>query len=407
MSKTSQSKCIRLFLCSWNVGSSKPVSSFVDALNLDSNDLPELYALGLQEVDAYDLRVDEHAWSKALLKDLGAKGYVRIKVRRLQGLMTFVFVKRSILPFVSSIESEATRTGFGGLWGNKGGVSIRLDVFDVNLIIVNSHLAAHQNNVAERMTDFDSILDDQRFRDEDVENILDHDYVFWMGDLNFRLDDLSRDEILKHVSEKQFDKLLENDQLIKCCKQKLMFEDFHEGEITFPPTYKFDVGTDDYDTSPKQRLPAWCDRILWHVYDSSYDTVHLAVKPLGYTSHSAYQISDHKPVTATFEINVFSTPVESHIVFHSPSKISAGVDMVVKYSVNHYSKASTSDWIGLYKSDFSSFRDYITYVWAVDDAEKKVTIKGSYLRVKPGEYYLCYLTRKYSLLGMSEPFRID
>ena len=40
----------------------------------------------------------------------------QIKVRRLQGLMILVFVKQSILPYISSIESETTKTGFGGFW---------------------------------------------------------------------------------------------------------------------------------------------------------------------------------------------------------------------------------------------------------------------------------------------------
>ena len=37
-------------------------------------------------------------------------------------------------------------------------------------------------------------------------------------------------------------------QLVKCCEERLIFEDFQEGRITFPPTYKFDVGTDNYDS---------------------------------------------------------------------------------------------------------------------------------------------------------------
>lgn len=30
--------------------------------------------------------------------------------------------------------------------------------------------------------------------------------------------------------------------------KKLIFQDFNEGEITFPPTFKFDKGTEIYDS---------------------------------------------------------------------------------------------------------------------------------------------------------------
>lgn len=42
-----------------------------------------------------------------------------------------------------------------------------------------------------------------------------------------------------------------------------MFQGFAEGSLNFAPTYKYDEFSDDYDTSEKGRIPAWCDRVLW------------------------------------------------------------------------------------------------------------------------------------------------
>ena len=38
---------------------------------------------------------------------------------------------------------------------------------------------------------------------------------------------------------------------------KAVFEGYEEGPLLFPPTYRYDVGTDNYDTSEKMRIPAW------------------------------------------------------------------------------------------------------------------------------------------------------
>eukprot|EP00957_Ditylum_brightwellii_P057411 4353111-Ditylum_brightwellii.AAC.1 len=53
--------------------------------------------------------------------------------------------------------------------------------------------------------------------------------------------------------------LLRYDQLLKTISEGRAFPNFAEGKITFPPTFKFDKGTPSYDTSHKQRIPAWTD----------------------------------------------------------------------------------------------------------------------------------------------------
>ncbi|KAK4211229.1 putative PI phosphatase [Rhypophila decipiens] len=61
------------------------------------------------------------------------------------------------------------------------------------------------------------------------------------------------------------DSLLPHDQLRKVIKDRKAFHDgWHEGPITFLPSYKYDVGTVGlFDSSEKRRAPSWCDRILF------------------------------------------------------------------------------------------------------------------------------------------------
>ena len=56
-------------------------------------------------------------------------------------------------------------------------------------------------------------------------------------------------EMVKGLADRgQFKILLANDQLIRQKKEKKCFEGFQEGEINFKPTYKYDPGTDNWDT---------------------------------------------------------------------------------------------------------------------------------------------------------------
>lgn len=67
------------------------------------------------------------------------------------------------------------------------------------------------------------------------------------------------------------DSILPHDQLRKVQRQKKAFQDgWHEGLVTFLPTYKYDVGSfATFDSSEKLRAPSWCDRIL---YRTKHDT---------------------------------------------------------------------------------------------------------------------------------------
>ena len=93
-------------------------------------------------------------------------------------------------------------------------------------------------------------------------SVLGHDYVFWCGDFNYRIN-LPRDEVKHAVDRGDFTELRAADQLLIAYAAGNVFQGFTEGELNFPPTYKYDLFSDDFDTSEKARCPAWTDRVLW------------------------------------------------------------------------------------------------------------------------------------------------
>jgi len=80
--------------------------------------------------------------------------------------------------------------------------------------------------------------------------------------MNYRING-SRLMIDTLISSRMHEVLLANDQLEREKRRGNVFVGFREGPLNFPPTYKFDKGTDTYDSSAKQRIPAWTDRILY------------------------------------------------------------------------------------------------------------------------------------------------
>ena len=64
------------------------------------------------------------------------------------------------------------------------------------------------------------------------------------------------------VKEGKFKELLQVDELLSMKDSDPILKAFTESPIDFPPTYKYDFNSSNYDTSKKQRVPSWCDRIL-------------------------------------------------------------------------------------------------------------------------------------------------
>lgn len=178
------------------------------------------------------------------------------------------------------------------------------------MCFVNCHLAAGQKHTRERNHDIATILEAEKLAAEATEAgrsdmfvgggdgsmILDHEICILNGDLNYRIE-MPRDNVVHRVKVNDIAPLLERDQLLKERKNNPGFRlrVFNELPLTFYPTYKYDVGTDNYDTSEKKRAPAWCDRLLYR-----------GIGKVKQTDYRRWEVkaSDHRPVSGSFMIRL-------------------------------------------------------------------------------------------------------
>lgn len=125
------------------------------------------------------------------------------------------------------------------------------------------------------------------------------------GDMNYRIDQ-RRDPVIAAVKAGDLEHLLIHDQLRKEMKFNRAFRlrQFSEGPLTFAPTYKYDRRSDEYDSSEKARVPAWCDRVLWRSLHPE------RVEQLHYRRWEP-NVSDHRPISAGFRMTVKSVRPEA------------------------------------------------------------------------------------------------
>ncbi|XP_054569377.1 synaptojanin-1 isoform X2 [Eptesicus fuscus] len=351
--KYSKPKKIRVCVGTWNVNGGKQFRSIafknqtltdwlLDAPKLagiqefqERRSKPtDIFAIGFEEMVELNAgnivnasTTNQKLWAAELQRTISRDHkYVLLASEQLVGVCLFVFIRPQHAPFIRDVAVDTVKTGMGGATGNKGAVAIRMLFHTTSLCFVCSHFAAGQSQVKERNEDFAEIVRKLSFPMGRM--LFSHDYVFWCGDFNYRID-LPNEEVKELVRQQNWDSLIAGDQLVSQKNAGQIFRGFLEGKVTFAPTYKYDLFSEDYDTSEKCRTPAWTDRVLWRrrkwPFDRSAEDLDLLNASFQDGSQILYtwtpgtllhygraelKTSDHRPVVALIDIDIFEVEAE-------------------------------------------------------------------------------------------------
>ena len=340
---------ISIYTVSWNCGAAQPTESeSLDSfLKPDGINDPDIYIIGLQEIvelNASNMMRDDKkiidVWRGGIIKCLGSS-YRHIESIRLMGILLFIFVKNELQSEIQNVVSNTIGAGIFGVAGNKGAVGIKFDILNTSMCIICCHLASGKEHCKKRNENYHKIIQKLTFPELNVRHhtsytsnisnstnttsssgnsmpeseplfqnkksstfagkpkgtpILDNDVIIFFGDMNYRLEFDTFEEVKSMIDEQKWTKLLQGDQLLMERNCGNVFDGFKEGVITFQPSYKFLPTTSDYDEVKKKKIPAWCDRILW-----TTTTRQKTMKCVMYDIVMDQKMSDHKPVFALFE----------------------------------------------------------------------------------------------------------
>lgn len=284
------------------------IGEWLDPMKVD-HDRVDMYVMTFQEIVELSAKQvwsaeteNSRAWERTIQNRINTfrkpnNKVVLLRSSQLVGILLSIFVPEDQIGNFRDVQAETVSVGFQGLAGNKGAAGIRFVYKEASsFCFVGAHLSAGPA-LEDRVSDYYNISGQLKFGANKNYGtpIQDHDFVFWLGDLNMRINNASYEEVVRKVYEQDWPGLLRMDQLRLAQQEGLCFKGYSEGEINFAPTYKYNRGEDRYDTSEKRRVPAWTDRILWKSSNR--------VRQLLYTRNEIL-FSDHRPVKGLFEVFV-------------------------------------------------------------------------------------------------------
>jgi len=290
---------IRIAIVTWNVGNAPPPDGGCASCLPSGMDI---YYVCVQECEYGGTNTNVEADIFNYFHKQVGDGYIRLAALSLLYIRVIVLIKAVHRWKVTHVQTSKCATGIANLIGNKGGVGVSFEYNNTKLCFVGSHLAAHVERLPTRIENFIDITQKLKLKGDGELTSL-HDHLFWCGDLNFRIEE-DRDEALRLVEKKRWDMLIEKDQLASCRKLGTCFHGFNEGEIDFPPTYRYNRGDRTY-SEEKMRVPSYCDRVLWRSLPAfGPESVELEK----YVSCDDVMSSDHSPVLSVFRVRTLLPP---------------------------------------------------------------------------------------------------
>ena len=141
-----ENKPNKLKVCclTWNMHGLMPTQELITAL-LGPHKHFDIYAIGSEECLRSIFKSlfysDKSEW-ESKLKNYFGNNYVLIASETLCAIHLVIFIRSTLIKDVSKVKVNTVKTGAKNLLGNKGAVGIYFNIFNLSIMIINSHLAA-------------------------------------------------------------------------------------------------------------------------------------------------------------------------------------------------------------------------------------------------------------------------
>ncbi|XP_066433998.1 phosphatidylinositol polyphosphate 5-phosphatase type IV-like [Eleutherodactylus coqui] len=295
---------LKLYIATWNMEGKKFPNNVEDLLFPSDDDYgKDVYVIGIQE--GYPNRQE---WELKLQQTLGPH-YVMHHSSGHGVLYLTIFIRRELIWFCSEVESAHVTTRRFHYVKTKGALGVAFTIFGTSFLFITTHLRSAEKRVVDYKVITEGLrlprklparTDSSEYKLSTFDVTTRFDRVFWFGDLNYQLkeDRKTVESLLRTIEGRDMSSLVELDSLNEAKSNGSIFKGFHEDTIRFHPTYKFDVGTDNYDTSAKQRIPSYTDRVLYKCQHAG------DVQAIRYDACPIIKTSDHKPVYGVFAVKL-------------------------------------------------------------------------------------------------------